>query len=50
VEVVVPVGEEVTGDRRENVVDYLRRLPAGVRTKEDIDGQLREERETWGSR
>ena len=50
VEVVVPVGDEVAGDRRERVVEYLRRLPVGMRTKEEIDRQLREEREAWGSR
>ena len=50
VEVVVPVGDEVAGDRRESVVEYLRRLPVGMRTKEEIDRQLREEREAWGSR
>jgi hypothetical protein len=49
-EVVVPVGDEVAGDRRESVVEYLRRLPVGMRTKEEIDRQLREEREAWGSR
>ena len=53
VEVVVPVGDEVdevAGDRRESVVEYLRRLPVGMRTKEEIDRQLREEGEAWGSR
>jgi hypothetical protein len=32
----------------EPVFDFLRRLPAGTRGREDIDHQIREEREAWG--
>jgi hypothetical protein len=35
---------------RESVLDFLRRLPPGTRTKEDIDQQIREERDSWGDR
>jgi len=31
----------------ETVFEFLRRLPPGTRTKEDIDQQMREEREAW---
>jgi hypothetical protein len=31
----------------EDVVTFIRRLPPGSRTKEDIDRQLREERGAW---
>jgi hypothetical protein len=32
------------GDR---LSDYVRALPPGIRTKDDIDRQVREERDTW---
>ncbi len=31
----------------EGLAAFLRGLPAGTRTKDDIDRQLREERESW---
>ena len=37
-------------DEGETVFEFLRRLPPGTRTKEDIDRQIREEREAWGDR
>jgi hypothetical protein len=43
----------VAGDQAakgETVFEFLRRLPVGTRTKEDIDKQIGEERDTWGSR
>ena len=43
----------VTGDetsKSETVFEFLRRLPRGTRTKEDIDQQIGEERDSWGSR
>jgi hypothetical protein len=43
VEVVARVADE-TGGR---LSDYLRSLPPGTRSKEDIDRQIREEREAW---
>jgi hypothetical protein len=50
VEVVVPAEDETAADGQESIVDYLRRLPPGTRTKAEIDRQLQEERESWGSR
>lgn len=60
VEVVVPTlheGEVVTVfisapdvSGHEKVSDFLRRLPAGARSKADIDLQLRAERDSWGER
>jgi hypothetical protein len=43
VEVTAHVGERVEG----KLSDYLRSLPPGTRTKEDIDQQIREERGYW---
>jgi hypothetical protein len=31
-----------------DVMDFIRSLPAGTRTKEDIDRQIQEERSSWG--
>jgi hypothetical protein len=42
----------VTGDQTstyETVFAFLRRLPVGTRTKEDIDRQMGEERDSWGT-
>jgi hypothetical protein len=42
----------VTGDQTlkgETVFEFLRRLPVGARTKEDIDRQIGEERDSWGT-
>jgi hypothetical protein len=33
-----------------NILDFLRQLPPGTRTREDIDAQIREEREGWNDR
>ena len=33
-----------------NILDFLQSLPPGTRTKEDIDAQIREEREAWNDR
>ena len=46
VEVILRVPTE--GRSKEGLADFLRGLPAGTRTKSDIDQQLREERESWG--
>jgi hypothetical protein len=43
----------VAGDQAvkgETVFEFLRRLPVGMRTKEDIDQQIGEERDSWGTR
>jgi len=34
----------------ETVFEFLRNLPPGSRTKQDIDRQIREERDAWGDR
>ena len=43
VEVVARVVEDDGG----KLSDYVRGLPAGTRSKEDIDQQIREERDAW---
>ena len=43
VEVVARVVENDGG----KLSDYLRGLPAGTRSKEDIDRQIHEERDAW---
>jgi hypothetical protein len=37
-----------TSSSKETVFEFLRRLPPGTRTKEDIDRQIRQERDAWG--
>jgi hypothetical protein len=49
VEVFVrPVQAESVPKR--DVLEVLRSLPPGARTKEDIDRQIAEERDSWGDR
>ncbi len=43
---VRPVGISEKKTARD-LVEFLRSLPAGTRTKEDIDAQIREERDSW---
>ena len=43
VEVVARVADRPGG----KLSDYLRGLPPGTRSKEDIDRQIREERDSW---
>ncbi len=45
VEVILRV--PVEGNTQESLAAFLRGLPAGTRTKGEIDRQLREERESW---
>jgi hypothetical protein len=33
-----------------DVFEYIAALPPGTRTKQDIDRQIQEERESWGDR
>jgi len=35
------------GRRRGRLSEFLRSLPPGTRTKEDVDQQVREERNSW---
>ena len=44
--VIAPIAQ--LADRVEGKLsDYLRGLPAGTRSKDDIDQQIREERDSW---
>ena len=43
VEVLARVANKTNG----KLSDYLRSLPPGTRSKEDIDRQIREERDAW---
>lgn len=49
VEVIVrdPVGDSAV---RRSVIDVVRELPPGHRTREDIDRQVAEERAAWNER
>lgn len=50
VEVIVrPIVRE-EGEPAQDVFDFLRSLPPGTRSKEDIDRQIAEERDSWGER
>jgi hypothetical protein len=49
VEVVVrPIEPRVASPQ--DIFEFIRSLPAGTRTKEDIDRQIAEERDGWGDR
>jgi hypothetical protein len=56
-EPVQGIGEEVelvirrlTPDSGKTLLEILATLPPGSRSKEDIDQQIREERDSWGDR
>jgi hypothetical protein len=46
VEVILHLAEAAS-EGRTSVAEYLRSLPAGTRTKKDIDRQIEEERGAW---
>ncbi len=46
IEVVVRLQDKATGTRKK-LGDFLRSLPPGTRTKEEIDKQVAEERDSW---
>ena len=49
VEVIVrPV--ETPATPPQDVFEFIRSLPLGTRTKEDIDQQIADERDSWGER
>ena len=49
VEVTVrPVEQRATPPQ--DIFEFIRSLPPGTRTKEDIDRQIAEERDGWGDR
>ncbi len=37
----------ITNSNEETVFEFLRRLPPGTRSAEDVDRQMREERDSW---
>jgi hypothetical protein len=49
VEVILhPIESEANGrSNAGKVVEFLRSLPAGTRSRDDIDRQLRDERDNW---
>ena len=47
VEVLVTPVARAAGKVEGKLSDYLRALPPGTRSKEDIDQQIREERDSW---
>jgi hypothetical protein len=48
VEVVVRAVSSTQAKPEQDVFDFLRSLPAGTRSKEEIDLQIAEERSSWG--
>jgi hypothetical protein len=50
VEVIIRTSSRYAENNAERAVAFLRSLPPGTRSKEDIDRQVREERESWGDR
>jgi hypothetical protein len=50
VEVVLRRIPSETEGEEEDIFDFIAKLPPGTRSKEDIDRQVREERESWGDR
>jgi hypothetical protein len=47
VEVIVRTSESMGGE--EAISEFLRQLPPGKRTKDEIDKQIQEERDSWGN-
>ncbi|MFQ5668219.1 MAG: hypothetical protein ACE5I7_17550 [Candidatus Binatia bacterium] len=50
VEVVLRRVPAETEGQEEDIFDFIAKLPPGTRSKEDIDRQIRKERESWGDR
>jgi hypothetical protein len=50
VEVVLRPRKTTPAGKTGSIFDLIARLPGGTRSKEDIDRQTREERESWGDR
>ncbi len=50
VEVIVRVPGEPMSKTDGTLLDFLKGLPAGTRTKQEIDRQIQEERDSWGVR
>ncbi len=49
VEVVVHLQSSTASNGGQSVFDFLRSLPGGARSKAEIDRQVREERDSWGT-
>jgi hypothetical protein len=50
VEIVVRPVEAGRAKTIESIFEFIRSLPPGTRTKNDIDRQITEERDSWGNR
>lgn len=50
VEVVVRPVAPARAKPAESIFEFIRKLPPGTRTKDDIDRQIAEERDSWGDR
>ena len=50
VEVLVQPLNATPAPNGETISQFLRRLPAGKRSKQDIDRQVQDERGSWGDR
>jgi len=47
VEVLLRVRQTPANASAETLSEFLRRIPPGTRSREDIDRQLRQERDSW---
>jgi len=50
VEIVLRSVSHEAESEKEDIFDFIAKLPPGTRSKEDIDRQIREERDSWGDR
>ncbi len=50
VEVVLRAVPHRSEGEEEDIFDFIAKLPPGTRSKENIDRQIREERDSWGDR
>ena len=48
VEVILQIRSN--GEQSQSISEFLRNLPPGTRSKEEIDRQIEEERESWGTK
>jgi len=49
VDIVLRSVPSATDGQDEDIFDFIAKLPPGTRSKEDIDRQIRDERESWGA-
>ncbi|HEX4056614.1 MAG TPA: hypothetical protein VHX86_20330 [Tepidisphaeraceae bacterium] len=47
VEVIVRTGNGAESNQGESIFEFLRHLPAGTRSRDEIDRQIRQEHEDW---